>query len=111
MTGHHHSFAVQDAREFALDGIRYFEVDGHDIRAEGKVIRVWNNQVLAEVNGQNVEFSLDDVVIDGDTVRIDGRFGLLVHQEHSVQAIPTGIYRFPSVQREYSPRAIRNVAD
>lgn len=34
----------------------------------------------------------------------------LVHEEHSTIALPAGNYRV-SIQREYTPEAIRNVAD
>ncbi len=36
--------------------------------------------------------------------------GVVTHQEHSAIQLPAGIYRITR-QREYSPKAIRNVAD
>lgn len=34
----------------------------------------------------------------------------LSHEEHSTITLPTGVYRV-SIQKEYTPQAIRNVAD
>lgn len=118
VTGHHHSFAGKEVESFAGEsGEEYFRVSGRALDFEGKLVRRWRGQVLVDVPGAGlVEFDADDVVVTDQTVRVDGRFGLLEHQEHSLQAIPAGLYKGASAgatvrQREYSPEAIRNVAD
>lgn len=118
VTGHHHSFVVEDAARFEGEsGEEYFRVSGRALDFEGKLVRRWRGQVLVEVPGTGlVEFAAGDVEVTGESVRVSGRFGLLEHQEHTVQAIPAGLYKGASAgatvrQREYSPEAIRNVAD
>lgn len=43
-------------------------------------------------------------------LRVDGVSALLQHEEHTVLDIPAGNYEV-RIQREYTPEAIRNVAD
>jgi hypothetical protein len=44
------------------------------------------------------------------TVLVSDRGISIVHEEHGAVEIPAGIYRV-DIQREYTPEAIRNVAD
>lgn len=43
-------------------------------------------------------------------LRVGSSGATVVHDEHGALAIPPGVYRV-RIQREYSPEAIRNVAD
>jgi hypothetical protein len=112
-TGHHHS--ISDAGcallEAETPGDRFLVASGRPINARLPIVRRWKNQVL--VNHPKlglVEFATDDVRVVKGYAEIDGNFSLLQHQEHSTQAIPDDNYRLVK-QREFSPEAIRNVAD
>ena len=77
------------------------------------------NAVLAygEVTGHSHAVALEDRV-QAEVVDIDGVPHLevrgdlirIVHEEHGTVEIPRGNYRV-TIQREYSPEAVRNVAD
>lgn len=57
-------------------------------------------------------FRPDDMPVGSGSflLRVDGETVSLVHQEHDPVAIPAGTHEVRR-QREYSPQAIRNVAD
>lgn len=118
VTGHAHTFDSTDAEKFTDDdGSEYFSVKGRRIKARLKIVRVWRGQVMVNHPTLGViEFAKDDVVLEGEFVKIDGMFGLLKHDEHTAQGIRAGFYKGGSDggkvrQREYSPKAILNVAD
>jgi hypothetical protein len=118
VTGHAHSFAANRATKLvAENGAEFFRVKGEEIKTKLPIVRQWKNQVMVNhpVLGM-IEFAIADVEIDGGEVEIDGEFGLLRHDEHSTHAVPAGLYRGAGAtgtvrQREYTPEAIRNVAD
>ena len=87
------------------DGLRRSEQDGPTIRlAEG------------EATGHNHSIATEDVVdcfADDATGAIflrTIRQSVVTHPEHGPITLPPGTYRITR-QREYSPEAIRNVAD
>ncbi len=59
------------------------------------------------VDTQDVELYEKDGVV---YVRVLGESANLAHEEHGTVALPKGDYEI-TIQREYSPEAIRNVAD
>jgi hypothetical protein len=112
-TGHHHFIDDKGCAllEAEAPGDRFLMARGRSIQARLPMVRRWKNQVM--VNHPEfglIEFATDDVTIAKGFVEIDGNFSLLQHQEHTAQAIPDDNYRHVQ-QREYSPTAIRNVAD
>jgi hypothetical protein len=116
VTGHHHSFDGGTVTEYADEEKRYFEVRGCPITMKLPMVRYWKKQLLVKHPSFGMmEFSESDVRVVGDEVEIEGYFGLLEHQEHFAHAIPAGIYHGAVGgtvnQREYSPEAIRRVAD
>jgi hypothetical protein len=117
VTGHAHTIACEEAEKF-LDtaGGEFFHIKGRPIHGRFPILRRWRGQVLVKLPTCTAEFSVDDVEIDNDQASVAGDFGLLAHQEHNVQALLAGTYKGGSAngtvrQREYSPEAIRNVAD
>jgi len=118
VTGHHHAFDSTVAERLVDEtGAEFFRVSGVPIKGEFQIIRRWRNQVMVNHPEYGmIEFAESDVHIVDDAVVIDGNYGLLTHQEHATHAIPAGFYTGGSAgsrvrQREYSPEAIRNVAD
>lgn len=113
-TGHHHFIADEGCALLEAPetpGDRFLVASGRSISTRLPIVRRWKNQVLvSHPKFGMVEFSIDDVQIVKGFVEIDGNFSLLQHQEHTTQAIPDDNYRLVK-QREYSPTAIRNVAD
>jgi hypothetical protein len=112
-TGHHHFIADEGCAllEAETPGDRFLLARGRSIKIRLPIIRRWKNQVM--VNHPKlgmIEFGVDDVAISKGFAEIDGNFSLLQHQEHTTQALPDDNYRRVP-QREYSPDAIRNVAD
>ncbi len=118
VTGHAHSFAETDAVKFTDQaGGEYFDVKGRALDFTLPIMRRWKQQVMVNhpVLGV-IEFAECDVQVNGDQVTVVGDFGLLRHDEHTAHGIPAGAYRGAGAQgtvrqREYSPEAIRNVAD
>lgn len=118
VTGHHHAFAAAEAEKFTdATGAEFFSVSGQKLAFTLPIVRRWKDQVM--VNHPRlgiIEFAVADVdVCDGEVV-VGGDFGLLRHDEHHAQGIPAGTYKGAGNkgtvrQREYSPEAIRNVAD
>lgn len=119
VTGHAHVFAGLSTRKLTDDkGREFFDVRGSKIKADLQIVRRWRSQVMVDHPKLGViEFAESDVTVNGDRVLIDGSFDLLKHDEHHAHGIPTGLYRGGNSanltvrQREYSPEAIRNVAD
>lgn len=118
VTGHAHAFDRKAATKFLTEkGEEFFEVKGVTIHTELPLLRQWKNQVMVKHPHLGVlEFALSDVTVRGDRVSIAGDFGLLTHDEHATHAIPAGFYKGGSGngivrQREYTPEAIRKVAD
>lgn len=118
VTGHHHSFSAAAAERLTDDtGSEYFRVTGTPLKGEFPIVRQWNNQVMINHPEHGmIEFYTGDICVIGDTVKLDGNYGLLTHQEHNTHGIPAGFYIGGGAsgkvrQREYSPEAIRNVAD
>lgn len=124
VTGHHHSFAAAEVASFrAKDGDEYFDIKGQPLKFRLPIVRQWRSQVMVNHPQHGlIEFAESDVVIDGNQVVADGKFALLFHgndarteSDHTMQAIPAGLYKGgsagKSIQREYSPEEIRNVAD
>lgn len=124
VTGHHHSFAGVDVSSFATkEGDEYFEVKGQSLKFRLPIVRQWRSQVMVNHPQHGmIEFAASDVEIEGNQVVADGKFALLFHgndacteSDHTMQAIPAGLYKGASagksIQREYSPEEIRNVAD
>lgn len=119
VTGHAHAFLEKGTTKFT-DGAggEFFEVKGQRILAELPIERHWRQQVLVRHPDLGlIEFAETDVRVRGETVLIDGEFGLLKHDEHNAQGIPAGLYRGGNAadktvrQREYSPEEIRRVQD
>lgn len=118
-TGHVHAFLGTDTKKFRDDrGREFFEVCGQEIKVTLLIVRRWKNQIM--VNHPDlgiIEFALSDVNICGSDAVIDGNFELLKHDEHHALGVPSGYYRGGNDangtvrQREYSPEAIRDVAD
>jgi hypothetical protein len=118
VTGHHHAFDLEDCTKYTdKDGGEFFEVKGKEIKASLKIVRQWKNQVLVEHPTHGlIEFSKDQVKIEGGKALISDWFGFLKHDEHYTQAIPKGFYKGAGAdktvhQREYSPQEIRRVQD
>lgn len=118
VTGHAHAFEEAVAEKLvAENGAEFFVVGGTHIRATLPIIRRWKKQVMVKHPQLGViEFHEADVVEIGDSVQIDGEFGLLKHDEHHAHGVPAGFYRGggdkqKTRQREYSPEEIRNVQD
>lgn len=118
VTGHAHAFEEAVAEKFVTEtGEEFFKVGGTQIYATLPILRHWKNQVMVRHPELGViEFYEQDVAIIGDEVMIDGEFGLLKHDEHNAHGVPAGFYRGgadkgKTRQREYSPEAIRLVAD
>lgn len=119
VTGHAHAFTSPNTKKFTDDqGREFFEVGGSEIKATLPIVRRWKDQVMVKHPELGViEFAESDVQVIGDTVVIDGSFDLLKHDEHHAHGVPSGFYRGGNDangtvrQREYSPEAIRNVAD
>lgn len=124
VTGHHHSFAATEVASFtAKDGAEYFDVKGQSLKFRLPIVRQWRSQVMVNHPQHGmIEFAASDVVIENNQVVADGKFALLFHgndarteSDHTMQAIPAGLYKGASagksIQREYSPEEIRNVAD
>jgi hypothetical protein len=124
VTGHHHSFAANEVESFkAEDGCEYFNVKGKPLQWSLPVVRSWRNQVMVKHPSHGfIEFAESDVVIESGKVIVDGSFSLLFHgndarteSDHTMQGIPAALYKGGSagrsIQREYSPEEIRNVAD
>ena len=119
VTGHHHAFAGTEAEKFTGEGGReFFRVKGRALKFTLPILRRWKGQVMVDHPKHGViEFSVADVEIKGNEVTVAGDFGLLKHDEHKAHGIPAGIYKGANGsngtvrQREYSPEAIRNVAD
>lgn len=87
------SLPAQQARKKRADGVlAYGEVTGHAHKIE--------DAARAEV--------LE--VGDGLYLRVGDAGVRIVHDEHTAIALPAGDYEV-TIQREYSPAAIRNVAD
>ena len=77
--------------------------DGKVVLAHGEV--TGHSHAIAEAG---VKFGRDD---SGATyLEIADALAMLTHQEHGTIELPQGAYRVTR-QREYSPEAIRNVAD
>lgn len=118
VTGHAHAFAATDAEKF-IDGTgaEFFTVKGRKFNFTLPIVRRWRDQVMVRHPKLGViEFAEADVQITGDDVTVKGDFGLLKHDEHTAHGIPAGTYRGRGMkgtvrQREYSPEAIRRVAD
>ncbi len=118
VTGHAHAFTATEADKYVgADDAEYFEVRGKRMDCTLPIVRRWRSQVMVRHPRLGViEFAEADITICGDTAVINGAFALLRHDEHTVQGIPAGIYKGAGAtgtvhQREYSPEAIRNVAD
>lgn len=118
VTGHHHSFATADVDRFAGDdGAEFFQVRGKALNFTLPLVREWKSQVMVKHPKLGlIEFARADVTVKDGAVVVDGAFALLVHQEHTVQAIPAGAYRGGTTsgrvrQCEYSPEALKNVQD
>ena len=119
VTGHHHAFAAEDCEKYIDDnGGEFFKVNGRDFNnIKLPILRRWNSQVMVDHPEYGIiEFAVVDVLVEGNSVTIPGRVGLLVHDEHTAHGIAAGVYKGAGAtgtvrQREYSPEAIRNVAD
>jgi hypothetical protein len=118
VTGHAHAFAASDATKFTDEsGAEFFDVKGRRFDFTLPIVRRWKNQVMVHHPELGViEFAEVDVQVDGNEVTVTGNFGLLKHDEHTAHGIPAGTYRGAGMkgtvrQREYSPEAIRRVAD
>lgn len=118
VTGHAHALAEAGTKKFTgEDGAEYFDVKGPHLKFALPIVREWRGQVM--VNHPKlgiIEFAKADVEIRADEVVVNGAFGLLKHDEHNTQGIPAGLYKGGGAtgivrQREYTPTAIRNVAD
>ena len=88
-----------DARRVAINGDRIILVRGE---ATGHHHSVAAEHAVFYMSPQQQEADAGLLVLDCPNE--------LLHQEHGGIAIPAGIYRVTR-QREYSPEAIRNVAD
>lgn len=118
VTGHAHFFGDAGTEKFVDEkGAEFFRVRGPKIDGDFPLVRHWRDQVMIRhLEHGIVEFHRADVEVDGSTVRVTGEFGLLKHDEHHTEGVPAGLYRGGAAdgkvrQREYSPEAIRNVAD
>lgn len=119
VTGHAHAFLGAGTKKFTDDrGREFFEVRGQEIKATLPIMRRWKSQLMVDHPRLGIiEFAETDVHIIGDHVVIDGEFELLKHDEHHAHGVPSGLYSGANDangtvrQREYSPEAIRNVAD
>lgn len=118
VTGHAHAFQADKCRKLVSEaGEEYFHVTGDRLQIKLPVVRQWKNQVLTNhPEFGPIEFAVSDVEIEDGCVIVDGDYGLLRHDEHNTHAIPAGFYKGASSgnqvrQREYSPAAIRSVAD
>ncbi len=112
VTGHAHAIADKNTELLqTTDGEQFVRIDGRDIKARLPILRRWRGQVLVKDPQLGLmQFAIDDVVIAGKTVVIDGNFALLTHDEHTAHAVPAGNYRNVR-QSEYDPEEIRRVAD
>lgn len=79
---------------------------------QGRVILAYG-----EVTGHAHEVQSDAEAVEAFLAELDGQTYLqtatptrVVHQEHGAVALPTGTYRV-TIQREYTPEAIRSVLD
>jgi hypothetical protein len=80
-------------------------VDGRAVLAYGEV--TGHHHSIAANGGRALLFKMGDDML----LSIPGGAPVdLTHQEHSTIKIPAGNYRI-TIQKEYSPEAIRNVAD
>jgi hypothetical protein len=118
VTGHAHALVEPGTQKFTDDkGAEFYQVAGERLTLSLPFVRRLRGQVMVKhpMHGL-IEFAAVDVDVVGDTVHIDGKFGLLKHDEHNTQALPAGIYKGAGHdrtvhQREYTPEAIRRVAD
>lgn len=92
---------------------------GKDVRENGKVILAHgeatghSHEVIASYAGEVTIEKIEeetDALRGAQILRVLRRSAMLRHHEHSEIKIPVGTYRVIR-QREYSPEAIRNVAD
>lgn len=118
VTGHHHAFAGAVAEKFVDEkGAEFFDVKGERLSFRLPIARLWKNQVMVDHPDHGlIEFCAADVEIIENQVVVDGDYGLLKHDEHHTHGIPAGLYKGAGWnatvrQREYSPEALRNVAD
>lgn len=92
-----------------IQRINQIPKDAKQIRAKGRII-------LAHGEATGHHHSIDADAADWWKTEDGSQFievsesAALVHQEHAEVIIPAGTYRVVR-QREYSPEAIRNVAD
>ena len=116
VTGHAH--AIKDERSTSFRDSKlnrlFLKADG-DCRGPLPAKLVERNDAegwfLAQTDLRKmpIKFSLSHASIEDGVIEC-GPFTLLDHEEHNPAAIPNGKYEFRR-QREYSPEAIRNVAD
>lgn len=118
VTGHAHCFAATEAEKFTDgSGREFFDVKGQPLDFTLPLVRRWKNQVMVKHPALGViEFAECDVRVNEDQVAVVGDFALLRHDEHTAHGIPAGPYKGAGMQgtvrqREYSPKAIRRVAD
>lgn len=114
VTGHAHAIAEGEAREFTMAdaaGVvrRFLKVAA----GTKSVIDVPITSLEHQRLGEHPIIDLDDwywrdVQIGTRTVEVDG--AVVRHEEHAPIALPAGLYEI-TIQREYHPEAIRNVAD
>ena len=98
--------------------IRRREPSGRDVREHGRVILAHGevtghaHEVVAAEPTTDVELPAAQFFEqpDGRRFLFIERACLLTHQEHGAIAVPPGCYEVTR-QKEYSPAAIRNVAD
>ncbi|HVI92322.1 MAG TPA: hypothetical protein VM659_28790 [Dongiaceae bacterium] len=119
VTGHRHAFYTPAVKLFRDDGAG----SGGCLRVDGDYAGVINaavkerrkgpygEQILMPVpNVGDVWFAAADVKETPTGVTPNAPWSPLKHEEHDTQGILRGNYDLPP-QREYSPQAIRNVAD
>lgn len=89
----------------------FLKVKGdHSGPLSGKLVEDRGKSFVADTDLGRVVFSKEHARIDGGEIITNADFSLLQHDEHTAHAVPTNNYRVTR-QREYSPEAIRNVAD
>lgn len=120
-TGHAHRLTPEHVRPFGRAGVwdaaaeRFIQVIAKSAPAIMGVVEEFDADTyrIATPVARNgfVRVLRSNVqMIDGG-VQPNAPYALLQHEEHDAIALPNGVYRHSAPQREYTPEAIRAVAD
>ena len=116
VTGHAHAIKDRGVTAFRDDKLNKLFLRSHGSQCgplKGQLVEINEAQgwfrAQTELREKPIKCALSYAQIEDDTIEC-GPFALLDHDEHDPIAIPDGDHEIVR-QREYSPEAIRNVAD